>query len=307
MSMNRFLLSSVAAIALTGALSLGAVAQSTSAPQQQPQPQPTMPNSSQDGGAYGSQVNSPQYSTPAEKQETRSLNDKASQGTTASPAVLNGQAPANTNNAVQVQPPQNQNMPQSDQPNPPPQSNSSTGPQSSNAGLLHLAQYTQQPAAPIGDGPQAQQQYDQQQQQYQQQQQQYQDQQGQYQDQQHRYYRNLREYDQAQWAYDYPAPIEYRYEGPHAQRLYLIAEPSEQLSGIPIEGSGGRWIGRERNVEIGPDGRPMRVEVSLNRRVSVWVSAGNFRFDPYDHVLMTNMTRSDFWEMPGATVESGPL
>lgn len=300
MSMNRFLLGSVAAIALTGALSLSAVAQSTSAPQQQPQP--TVPNSSQDGGAYGSQVNPPQYSTPAEKQDTRALNDKAAGGTTTSPAVLNGQTPA-TSNAVQVQPPQNQNMPQSDQP---PPSNSSTGPQSSNAGLLHLAQYTQ-PAAPIGNGPAAQQQYDQQQQQYQQQQQQYQEQQGQYQDQQHRYYRNLREYDQAQWAYDYPAPIEYRYEGPRAERLYLIAEPSDQLSGVPIEGPGGNWIGRERNVEIGPDGRPMRVEVSLNRRVSVWVNAGDFRFDPYDHVLMTNLTRSDFWEMPGATVESGPL
>jgi hypothetical protein len=301
MRTSSFLRSSVAATVIAGAFSLDGPAYAQQQPgyeqgyaQQQPATQPTQPNSSQDGGLYGSQVNPPQYSTPAEKQETRSLNDQSVDGTTASPAVLNGQTPA-SNNAVQTQSPQNDNLPQSDQPNP-----QQSGPQSSNADLMHVAQYNPQPGG-------AQQEYDAQQQQYQQQQEQYESQQQQYQDQKHDYYRNLRQYDQAQWAYDYPAAITYEYEGPHLQRLYLIAEPSQQLANVPIEGPNGMWVGRVRNVEIAPDGRPLRVEIALNRRVSVWVDPGNFRFDPSERILFTNLSRDDLWNMPGATVESAPM
>jgi hypothetical protein len=151
--------------------------------------------------------------------------------------------------------------------------------------------------------------------QYQEQQQQYNDQMRHYQAQQRRYQydraqynANLAAYDLAQYEWSYPAPLSYHYgSGYGLQPLYLIAEPSHQLSQVPVEGPGGRWVGRVRNVEIGFDGRPKRVEIALNRRVSVWVYPGDLRFDPDDRILYTDMTRQQLWGMPGATVESSPL
>jgi hypothetical protein len=149
------------------------------------------------------------------------------------------------------------------------------------------------------------QEYQNQQQQYQQQNQQYQDQQEQYQDQKHQYDRDLRRYDRSQWSYnDYPQAYAYRYDNsPDMQRLYLIADPTHQLANAPVEAPSGAWVGRVRNVESGVDGRPQRVEVSLNRRVSVWVRPGDLRFDPVEHVLFTDLTRDQLWDLPGATVE----
>jgi hypothetical protein len=201
-------------------------------------------------GFAQSDMNPPQVSSPAEQQQTEQLNAQAADGTTASPAQLNGDAAA-------------------------------------------------------GNAPQAQQSA--QQQQYQQQQQQYQSQQAQYQDQSARYDRNIRRYDSAQYYFtDYPRhAYAYRY-GDDAQlvRLYLIAEPSQQLAQAPVEGPDGQWVGKVRNVEIATDGRPARVEVALNRRVSVWVNPGNLRFDPADHIVFTDLTRADLWQLPGATYES---
>jgi len=76
------------------------------------------------------------------------------------------------------------------------------------------------------------------------------------------------------------------------------------LAQAPVEGPDGQWVGKVRNVEIAPDGRPARVEVALNRRVSVWVQPGNLRFDPQDHIVFTSLTRADLWQLPGATYES---
>jgi hypothetical protein len=279
MNTRNFALGGVAALAL--AFSASQLAAQTAQPSSDaPAPQATssMPGtSSQDGGLYGSQVHSPQYSSPAAVQKTKQLNEQGVNGTTVSPAVLNGEAPA-------TQPP------------------SQTTPQSSIAAPLHLAQNDPQQSGP-------QQQYQDQQQQYQTQQQQYQDQQQEYQDQKQRYDRNIRKYDQARWNYvDYPHAYAYEYDdSPRLMRLYLIAEPSQQLANAPVEGPGGVWVGRVRNVELGVDGRPRRIEIALNRRVSVWASPGDFRFDADNHVLFTNMTRDAFWDLPGATVESGPM
>lgn len=275
MTTKKFVLGSACAAALVGALSVVAAPGFAQ-------------TSSQDNGAYGSQVNPPQYSTPAEKQQTKQLNDQAAQGTTASPAVLNGEAPA-TNNAVQ----QMQNDPNAMQA-PPQQNGQQNGPQSSNAPLTRYAQNDPQ------------QQYQEQQQQYQQQQQEYQDKRQQYDEQQNRYEHNLREYDQTKWDYEYPRAYAYHYDdGPGLMRLSLVAEPAQQLANAPVESRSGNWVGRIRNVEIAPDGRPLRIEVSLNRRVSVWVEPGRLRFDPAEHVVFTDLTRDDLWDMPGATVESG--
>jgi hypothetical protein len=138
--------------------------------------------------------------------------------------------------------------------------------------------------------------------------QQYRDQQQRYSYDREHYMRNLRDYDVAQYEWRYPAPYAYHYGSGYGLRpLYLIAEPSQQLSQAPVEGPGGRWVGRVRNVDIGPDGRPVRVEIALNRRVSVWVSPGDLRFDPADGILYTDLSRGEMWSMPGATIESSPL
>jgi hypothetical protein len=151
-----------------------------------------------------------------------------------------------------------------------------------------------------------QQQYQQQQQQYQQQQQDYQDKQGQYDDRKRQYDRDVQHYDRAQWNYnDYPAVYDYRYDdNPRLTRLYLIAEPSQQLANAPVEGPAGIWVGKVRNVETGVDGRPVHVEIALNHRVSVWVEPDNLRFDANDRVVFTNLTRAQLWNMLGATVEA---
>jgi len=151
-------------------------------------------------------------------------------------------------------------------------------------------------------------QYQSEQQQYNNQMQNYQAQQQRYQYDRARYNARLAAYDLAQYEWEYPAPVVYHYgEGYGLRPLYLVAEPSTQLWRAPVAGPGGRWVGRVRNVEIAPDGRPSRVEVALNRRVSVWVRPGDLRYDPSQHVLYTDLTREDLWNMPGATLVSSPL
>jgi hypothetical protein len=173
---------------------------------------------------------------------------------------------------------------------------------------------TQPPAALNGEAaPQQmaqsdQQTYEDQQQQYQDQQQQYQQQRAQYHEDRRQYVRDVRRYDLARYEWsDYPRVYVYRYEAPNLQRLYLIADPTHLLAQVPVEGPSGRFIGKVRNVETAPDGRPRRVEIALNRVVSVWVTPGHFRYDPDEHVLFTDLTRDGLWTMPGATVESGLL
>ena len=144
------------------------------------------------------------------------------------------------------------------------------------------------------------------QQQYQQQQDQYQKDRSRYHAQADRYERNIHHYDEARYYFtDYPHAYPYKYDDNRLRRLYLIADPTHQLANAPIEGPDGQWLGRVRNVETAPDGRPAKVEVALNRRVSVWVDPNALRFDAGDHVVFTNLTRADLWNMPGSTYESG--
>ncbi|MEI9932607.1 MAG: hypothetical protein WDM89_19255 [Rhizomicrobium sp.] len=108
------------------------------------------------------------------------------------------------------------------------------------------------------------------------------------------------------WEYPHRA-YAYRYgDTPGLQRLYLIAQPQVQLHDISIEGPNGEWVGRVRNVQTGEDQRPFRIEVALNRRVSVWVPAGDFRLDADDHILFTDLTREQLWYMPGARSRATP-
>jgi hypothetical protein len=147
-----------------------------------------------------------------------------------------------------------------------------------------------------------------QQSQYQQQQDQYQRDQDRYRHQQAQYEHDIHHYDEARFYFtDYPHPYPYHYEGAGLRRLYLIADPTHQLANAPVEGPDGQFVGRVRNVEIATDGRPLRVEVALNRRVSVWVQPGELRFDADNKIVFTHLTRADLWDMPGATYESGAM
>ena len=71
------------------------------APDQTPPPG----TSAQDNGVYGSQVNPPQHSSPAEKQTTQELNAQSVHGVSQPPAVLNGEAPATNAPAPASTPP----------------------------------------------------------------------------------------------------------------------------------------------------------------------------------------------------------
>jgi len=284
--------------------------------------------------------NPPQYSTPAEQAQTQQLNEQAINGTDQTPAELNGETnpPYNPRNYPSTNSPTygtyggySSGQPATEGVNPddsaspyhgtPPNSSNYTNPGYPNYGSPNYSGY---PSAPPqgqygGENDQdeqpqnapppnyQQQQYNQQMQQYQDQQQDYQNQRDQYDRQRARYDRNIRWYDQTRWAYVYPAAVVYRFDAPRMLRVDMISEPSQQLADVPIEGPNGEWVGRIRNVETAPDGRAGRVEVALNRRVSVWVSPRRFRFDPRDRVAFTNLTREDLWNMPGATVESYPM
>lgn len=176
-----------------------------------------------------------------------------------------------------------------------------SGTDQSPAALNGQAPPSDRPAVAASD----QAQYNDQQQQYQQQQDQYQDQKARYRAEHHQYMRDVRRYDLARWEYtDYPRVYVYRYGDDKLQRLYLISDPTHQLAQLPVEGPSGRFVGKVRNVETAPDGTPARIEVALNRVVSVWVTPGHFRYDPYEHVLFTDLSRDALWDMPGATVES---
>lgn len=287
MRTNFILLSGVAAIALMGAASTPVFAQYAGNP--------------------------PQYSTPAEQAQTQRLNEENVNGTTESPAALNGETQPqynpqnypNTNSPTygtysgynQQQPVQSQDY------NSNPSGSFSGYSQSGPAPGYEQGEQDQTSAPPDYQ----QQQYNQEMQQYQQQQQDYQNQRQNYDIQRDRYRHNIRWYDQARWAYTYPTPVVYEYDQPRLMRLDMIAEPSQQLADVPIEGPNGMWVGRIRNIETGPDGRPARIEVALNHRVSVWVNPRRLRFDPNERVAFTNLTREDLWQMPGATVESYPM
>jgi hypothetical protein len=138
--------------------------------------------------------------------------------------------------------------------------------------------------------------------QYQQQQDQYQHDQAHYQHQKAQYEHDIHRYDEARFYFnDYPHAYPYRYAD--LRPLYAVSITSERLADAPIEGPDGQFLGHVRNVETAPDGRLTRVEVALNRRVSVWVAADNLRFDVQERVLFTDLTRADLWNMPGAAYE----
>jgi hypothetical protein len=71
-------------------------------------------------------------------------------------------------------------------------------------------------------------------------------------------------------------------------RLYLIAEPSQQLFNAPVEGPWRMWVGRVRNVETGRR-RPSAPHRDCAQQARVGVGQpGRLPFDPEDHVFFTD-------------------
>ncbi len=191
--------------------------------------------------------NPPQVSTPVEQQQTDQLNQQATDGTTNSPASLNGQAPQGTPSQSQIQ---------------------------------YNAQMQQN-------------------------QQQYQDQQQRYRDQRAQYIHDLHRYDVVQYEWtDYPSRA-YAYRFADSGLVHVDTLDRRQLAYVPVEGPDGRWVGRIRSVEFTPDGHVGgRMEIALNRRVSVFVNTGDLIYDPDNRVIYTDLTRSQLWGMPGETIET---
>lgn len=159
--------------------------------------------------------------------------------------------------------------------------------------------------APMGTPSAAQAQYNDQQQQYQQQQQQYQNQQDRYNAQQAQYIHDLHRYDVVKYEWrDYPTrAYAYRFRD-DSELVHVDTLDRRQLSYTPVEGPDGRWVGRIRSFETTPDGHVGgRVEIALNRHVSVWVHAGDLVYDPQNRVIFTDLTRDALWAMPGETIE----
>jgi hypothetical protein len=142
--------------------------------------------------------------------------------------------------------------------------------------------------------------------QYNAQQQQYQDQQQRYREQRAQYIHDLHRYDVAQYAWtDYPRAYAYRYHD--ADLVHVDTLDRRQLSYTPIEGPDGRWVGRIRSVQLTPTGQPARVEIALNRHVSVYVNAADLVYDPRNRVIFTDLTRDQLWAMPGETIEMSEM
>jgi len=228
--------------------------------------------------------NGPQYSSPAEKEQTRELNMQALNGTTAPPAALNGEQSGEQSGEQQVA---------QDEPPPPPDTQ---------------APPAQDQAAPPPDDQSAPQQSDAQQR-YRQQLDQYNNQRAEYESRRSDYDRELRKYDRREYAFeDYPAhAYAYRYDADddYGRALDRLSDPEAVLYKKPIESPSGEWVGRVREVVLAPDGRPERIEVALNRRVSVWASPDHFRYDRADGVVMTDLSRDELWGITDATVDYG--
>ncbi|HWU25041.1 MAG TPA: hypothetical protein VN154_01445 [Rhizomicrobium sp.] len=262
-----------------------------------------------------SSMNPPQYSTPQEEMETQRLNEQNLNGTTQTPAALNGagsmqQMPEGYYGGAEHPPYGTEDENQQPYDQAPsgyaPMPNNYSVPQYGNGSSGAYGGTTGNGNDNISPGIDPQSRYQQELLQYEDQQQEYRNQRAQYEYDDNHYWNNLGWYDQARWNYVYPQPYSYDFSGLRLQRLYVLEEPS-QLVDVPVEGPNGVWVGRIRNVDTDVDGHPARVEVALNRRVSVWVDPDDLRLDPDARVAFTNLTRDELWRSPDATVENGPL
>lgn len=65
--------------------------------------------------------------------------------------------------------------------------------------------------------------------------------------------------------------------------------PGDKLAGIPVETASGTRIGVVRMATLDQDGSAVRVLVGLHRGGYVWIVADALRYNPNDHILLTNL------------------
>lgn len=109
-------------------------------------------------------------------------------------------------------------------------------------------------------------------------------------------------------AYDYPRPAAYRFGDPSLIRADLVWESALQLVAVPVEGPDGRWVGRIRAIQPGPDGSHAdRINIVLSSDASIWVKAWRIRYDTDAHVAFSDFTRDELWRISDARIHPDPM
>jgi hypothetical protein len=106
----------------------------------------------------------------------------------------------------------------------------------------------------------------------------------------------------------YPHPVAYRFSDPSLIRADLVWESALQLVAVPVEGPDGRWVGRIRAIQPGPDGSHAdRINIVLSSDASIWVTAWRIRYDTDAHVAFSDFTRDELWRMSDARNHPDPM
>ncbi len=114
----------------------------------------------------------------------------------------------------------------------------------------------------------------------------------------------IQRYDRGEWRFDnYPENIRYDYDDDGIRPVSFMTNAGPRLYLASVRGPDG-WVGKVRGVRLTSDGRPVSVEVALDRRFAVWVSPQHLRFDPRSRVVFTDLSQNDLWEMPGVYVNT---
>jgi hypothetical protein len=107
---------------------------------------------------------------------------------------------------------------------------------------------------------------------------------------------------------DYSHAVIYRFGDPSLVRGDLVWNSALQLIATPVLGPDGRWIGRIRVIQPGPDGSHAdRIQIAFGSRATVWVKAWRIQYDSDAHVAFSSLTREDLWRMQGTGDEADPM
>ena len=81
-----------------------------------------------------------------------------------------------------------------------------------------------------------------------------------------------------------------------------VNDPSSTLATDSVQDSSGQSVGTVRSVNMGPQGRASRINVSLTRSGrTVSIRAHELRFDPASNTLKSTLTLSQISALPPAT------
>jgi len=115
----------------------------------------------------------------------------------------------------------------------------------------------------------------------------------------------IRQYD---WDDNYPHAVIYRFDDSSLIRGDLVWNPALQLIAAPVLGRDGRWIGRIRVLQPGPDGSHAdRIQIVFGPCATVWVKARRIQYDSDAHVAFSNLTREDVLRIQDTGDETDPM